>query len=107
MTSLKKNLILHLSIIIGILSIVYFSVQLCFINTEDACAKVKYESSIKGRRVMVYFYKYKGEIYKGNFGIASEKCLKLECYKDVDCLEIEVSTIFPSMSRLKVKSAEE
>ena len=76
---------------------------LTFRDTERVCARVKKESiGGKGGKSLIYFYKYKGEIYQGSFNSTSGISLRLDVYKDKECFEVEVSTLFPSMSRVVV-----
>lgn len=97
--STKYSIIIAITLFIAI----YFSPYLVFMNSEIVCAKVKQEASIKGRKGLVYFYKYQGKIYRGNFSSSSGISMRLDVYKDDDCFEVEVSTMFPSISRVKKK----
>lgn len=97
----KKKLIYFLVGAIILLGF-YFSPYIIFIKSKVVCAKMKQEGSIKGRKGMVYFYKYNGKTYRGNFDVSdSGMCPRLDCYEDNDCLQVEVSSIIPSISRLK------
>ncbi|MCC6700398.1 MAG: hypothetical protein IT221_02680 [Fluviicola sp.] len=75
---------------------------IAFLDTETVCAKVKEEGGVRGSPGIVYVYKYKGKTYTGGFGGESGICLELECYLNNECLDVEVSTLFPFMSRVKV-----
>ena len=83
------------------LILLYLSPYVVFMNSKVICAKVKQEGSIRNRKVLVYFYKYKETVYKGSFDSSSGICMQLDCYTNDDCFEIEVSTLLPFMSRLK------
>ena len=99
-----KNFVKYGIIIISILGAFYLFGFLIFIKSEIVCAQVKYSSTIKGRQVLVYSYKYQGRIYNGNFDSSSGISMRLDVYKDKECLEVEVSKLIPSMSRVKVPS---
>ncbi|WP_043023732.1 hypothetical protein [Fluviicola taffensis] len=73
-------------------------------NSKIVCAKVKQEGGTKGWKGMVYFYKYQGKIYKGSFDSSTGFCMRIDCYDKDECVDVEVSTTFPSMSRLKKKN---
>ena len=85
---------------------IYFSQYVIFMDTEKVCAKVKREAEGKHGKSLIYFYKYKGEIYEGSFNSKMGISLRLDMYKDKECLEVEVSTLFPSQSRVVVTKPE-
>lgn len=92
-------------IIIGAITVfigLYLSPYLVFMNSEIICAKVKQEGAVKGMKGLVYYYKYKGKVYRGNFDSSSGISMRLDVYKDKECLEVEVSKLIPSISRVKV-----
>lgn len=98
----KKVIIRSLILGAALLLCFYLSPYLIYAKSEVVCAKVKQEGHGRGRNTLIYFYKYNGQIYKGNFEVSSGNCPKVNCYED-ECLDIEVSTMFPSFSRLKKK----
>lgn len=98
---MKKNIKLY--IFTGIfIFIVYMSMYIAFIDTKVVCAKVKQEGGTKGVKSLVYTYKYNGKSYTGSFNSSAGICLDIECYQDEECLDVEVSTLLPFMSRVKV-----
>jgi hypothetical protein len=82
-------------------ALLYLSPYFVFMNSKVVCAKVKQEGGTRGMKGLVYFYNYQGKVYKGSFDSSSGISMRLDVYKDNDCFEVEVSTIFPSMSRVK------
>lgn len=89
-------------IIISILGVIYLFKILIFLNADVVCAEVKDGSSIKGLKVLSYSYKYHGKTYNGSFNSSSGISMQPDAYKDNECLEVEVSKLIPSMSRVKV-----
>lgn len=96
-----KKIIIYIIIGLSFFGLFYLFSFIAFLKTEMVCARVKELSAIKGREVLVYTYKYKGKQYNGNFDSSAGISMRLDVYKDRDCVEVEVSTMLPFMSRIK------
>ena len=98
---MNKNIKL---VLFGVLFFLVFYIltKMVFWETETVCAKVKYEGGTKGIKSIVYVYKYKGKTYSSSFDSSAGICLDIECYQNKECLDVEVSTLLPFLSRVKV-----
>ena len=80
--------------------VLYLSDYLIFMDYKILCAKIESEGGIKGQKGLIYIYRYNGEVYRGSFYSSEGISVNLHDYDNRDCFEVEVSTIFPSMSRV-------
>lgn len=94
-----KKVLTYISIVVGLIFGIFLFKKLVYIDSVTVCAKVIGVSHAKGT-AMLYNYTYKGEIYRGSF-LVEGGCSMLDCYQKDSCLEIEVSSLIPSFSRLK------
>ena len=85
--------------IMGFISI-YSFLQVAFIKTEVVCGKVTRASHSKSTYSLIYWYEYQGTVYEGSFSAQGSMCARADCYEN-RCVDIEVSTWLPWMSRLK------
>lgn len=85
--------------IAGFISI-YSFLHIAFLKTEVVCGKVTKASHSKGTYSLIYWYNYKGTVYEGSFSAQSSMCTRADCYEN-RCVDIEVSSWLPWMSRLK------
>lgn len=97
-----KKFLTYLAIMASVFVVVLLLWQLVFISTATVCGKVVYATNVKGKSI-VYSYSYKGNTYKGSFLAKNGLCARIDCYDKNECIEVEVSTLMPFMSRLKEK----
>lgn len=93
----NKQALWGILISIGMIVSLYTFLYIAFSDVEVVCGKVIGETHYKGSSLI---YEYKGERHRGSFPASGGLSSHWNSYEN-RCVDIEVSTMFPLMSRLK------
>ena len=101
----KKQVVWGVIISAGIMVSLYTFMHIAFLDVEVVCGRVTGESHRKGSSI-TYQYTYKGKSYRGSFLAENGLSSHMNAYEN-RCIDIEVSTLVPWLSRLKKYKARE
>lgn len=92
---------MYISIPIIIIGLIFLAQALVFCDSTVVHAKIRSDSESRGSSHLVYYYSYKGVVYSGKLLVKDGMCPRYDCYQNSDSIEVEVSNLWPFMSRWK------
>lgn len=101
--STKKQLTISILSIIIVVGGIYLFFAIVFIKRQPTCAMFYDEYKMRGTRYVEYIYKINSKKYAHAVSVDQLKVKNLDDLKQYDCVEIEYSMWFPSISRISDK----
>lgn len=99
MKSIKFITILFLSFVI----VYILHDKVAYINSIKTCAKIGHYSSMRGRKLLIYYFNVNENISVGNIEVIRVKDISLDSLKKFECIEIEYSKIWSGINRITDK----
>lgn len=92
------KLLFGLRYILIIMMLFYLFVQLAYINSKTACSRFVEYSSVRGGSTVILEFIVGNEKYIRSTGVSTFKRDKLSSMESCDCIELEYSVYFPSIT---------